>query len=193
MRDLIATIVAIAFVCIGASIAPAHAQSSSADTASSGVRDFDFEFGDWTVHHRIKRASNQQWFEFDGVCTARPLMDGAMNVEDHTFDRPDGVTRGVALRAYDAKTGQWAIWWVDSRNPHGTMDPPMIGRFEKGVGTFYSEGVVNGKTLRTRFLWSQITPTSAHWEQASSADAGKTWDTNWIMDFRRAPQRSAQE
>jgi hypothetical protein len=44
-------------------------------------------------------------------------MDGAMNVEDHTFNKADGVTRGVALRAFDSKTGQWAIWWVDSRNP----------------------------------------------------------------------------
>ena len=28
---------------------------------------------------------------------------------------------------------------------------------------------------------------SAHWEQASSADGGVTWETNWIADFRRAP------
>jgi hypothetical protein len=112
-------------------------------------------------------------------------MDDAMNVEEHRFDRPGGVTRGVALRAYDAKTARWAIWWVDSRNPHGALDPPVIGRFEKGVGTFYSDGVVDGKAIRTRFVWSQITATSAHWEQAYSSDSGKTWVTNWIMDFRR--------
>ena len=60
-------------------------------------------------------------------------------------------------------------------------------RFENGVGTFYSDSTTNGKTVRTRFTWSQITPTSARWEQATSDDAGKTWDTNWIMEFRRKP------
>jgi hypothetical protein len=28
---------------------------------------------------------------------------------------------------------------------------------------------------------------AGHWEQALSYDAGKTWDTNWIMDFERIP------
>jgi len=72
---------------------------------------------------------------------------------------------------------QWAIWWVDSRDPHLPMDPPVKGHFENGVGTFYSDG--------TRFIWSQITPTSARWEQAVSKDGGQTWETNWIMEWRR--------
>jgi hypothetical protein len=28
--------------------------------------------------------------------------------------------------------------------------------------------------------------TMARWEQAASTDAGRTWQTNWIMEFRRA-------
>jgi len=91
----------------------------------------------------------------------------------------------VALRAYDPATASWAIWWVDSRTPHAALDPPVKGRFDKGVGRFYSDGEINGKPVRTRFTWSQITPASARWEQAFSHDAGKTWDTNWIMEFRR--------
>jgi hypothetical protein len=59
------------------------------------------------------------------------------------------------------------------------------GRFENGVGSFYSDGEINGKPVRTRFLWSQITATTARWEQAFSYDAGKTWDTNWVMQFKR--------
>jgi hypothetical protein len=163
---------------------PAHAANDL-----SGAHDFDFEFGDWNVHHRVKRA-NGEWYEMDGTANTRPILDGLGNVEDNVFHRPEGDSRGVALRTYDPATAQWAIWWVDSRAPHGTLDPPVKGRFEKGVGTFYSDGEINGKPVRTRFMWSQITPTSARWEQAFSYDAGKTWDTNWVMNFRRvAAQR----
>ena len=104
------------------------------------------------------------------------------------FYKPDGVSRGVALRAFDPASGEWAIWWIDGRNPLGAIDPPVRGRFVNGVGTFYSDGELAGRPVRTRFIWSHITPTSAQWEQAYSYDAGQTWDTNWIMSFtRRSP------
>jgi hypothetical protein len=150
-----------------------------------GTHDFDFEFGEWSVHHRVKRAADGTWNEFDGTASVRPLMNGPANVEDNQFNKADGVTHGVALRAYDPKTREWAIWWVDGRNPHGTLDPPTTGHFDDGVGKFYWEGDYNGKRMRTRFTWSQITKTSAKWEQAYSFDDGKTWDTNWIMEFTR--------
>jgi hypothetical protein len=150
----------------------------------SGAHDFDFEFGDWTVHHRVKRA-NGEWQEMEGTSNTRPMLGGLGNVEDNLFHRPGGDTRGLALRAYDPETATWAIWWVDSRAPHGALDPPVKGRFENGVGTFYSDGEINGKPARTRFIWSRITKDSARWEQAYSFDAGKTWDTNWIMEFKR--------
>ena len=90
------------------------------------------------------------------------------------------------MRTFDKKTGLWAIWWVDSRDPHAALDPPVKGRFVDGVGTFYADGIVNGKPQRTRYTWSHITGTSAQWDQAFSDDNGATWDTNWIMKFERA-------
>src|SRR5437868_7099520 len=47
----------------------------------SGAHGFDFEFGDWTVHHRLKRATGE-WYEMDGTATARPVLNGLGNVED---------------------------------------------------------------------------------------------------------------
>jgi hypothetical protein len=57
----------------------------------------------------------------------------------------------------------------------------VVGRFEKGVGTFYADDEFNGKPIRVRYLWTH-TP-NPHWEQAFSDDGGKTWETNWTMDF----------
>jgi len=162
------------------------AQSAPAPVAAQpqGADGFAFQVGEWRVHHRVMRPGKPV-LEFEGDCSNRPLMGGLANVEDNVFYKPDGVSRGVALRAFDPATGLWTIWWVDGRNPHGALDPPMKGRFVDGVGTFYSDGELGGRPMRTRFIWSHITPTSARWEQAYSFDAGKTWDTNWTMEFTR--------
>lgn len=177
------TVLAAVALIAGATIfTPALSESTAAD----GVHGFDFEIGTWRVKHRTKPPMAEKWAaEFDGTCVTRSLMNGAGNVEEHTFNRPTGVAFGVALRAYDAKTGQWAVWWVDSRQPHLPMDPPMLGRFENGVGTFYSDTEMDGKPARVRFIWSGISATTAHWQQAYSFDGGKTWHANWEMSFQR--------
>ncbi len=175
--------------------APAHSSQDvprprQAAAVPAGVRDFDFLVGEWRVHHRRLKerlADSHEWLEFEGTSSHRLLMDGWANVEDHWINAPSGAYRAVGLRAYDSKTGQWAIWWLDGRDPSGDLDPPVKGRFENGVGTFYGDQVLNGKPTRIRFIWSHITPTSARWEQAYSPTAGQTWETNWTMDFRRSP------
>jgi hypothetical protein len=149
----------------------------------TGLHDFDFLIGAWRVHHRVLKSG--KWLEFEGTSTNRKVMDGWGNVEDNVLDSPNGAYRAVGLRSYDAKTGQWAIWWLDSRFPQGPLDPPVKGRFENGVGDFYSDDTLDGKPIRVRYRWSNITASSARWEQAYSPDAGKTWANNWIMEFRR--------
>ena len=154
----------------------------------SGLHDFDFLVGEWRVHHRRLKerlADNHEWVEFEGTCAMRKLMDGWGNVDDNVLNMPEGAYRAIGLRAYDPKTAQWAIWWVDGRNPFGDLDPPVKGYFKEGVGDFYSSDTLRGKKVRVRFTWSHITPTSAQWDQAFSPDDGKTWETNWHMDFER--------
>jgi hypothetical protein len=66
----------------------------------------------------------------------------------------------------------------------GKMDLPTIGEFNNnGRGEFYQQQEINGRTIFVRFIWSGITPNSAHFEQAFSADGGKTWEINWTTDF----------
>ncbi len=150
-----------------------------------GVHDFDFLVGEWRVHHRRLKPDSHEWVDFEGTSSNRKLMDGGANMEEHELNAPYGAYRAVALRSYDSKTGQWAIWWLDGRYPSGPLDPPVKGRFENGVGSFYGDYTQDGKPTRVRFLWSNITPTSARWEQSSSSDGGKTWAANWIMNFQR--------
>ncbi|HKA88206.1 MAG TPA: hypothetical protein VKE22_11085 [Haliangiales bacterium] len=164
-------------------------------TDSTGPRDFDALVGAWKTHHRRLKerlAGSHEWVEFGGTFELRLLMGGFANVDDSVFDAPGGAYRGVGLSAYDAKTGEWAQWGLDGRNPFGELDPPIKGRFENGVGTFYADDTLRGKKIRVRVTWSNITPTSAHWEQAFSPDGGKTWETNWITDFQRVQGSAAR-
>jgi hypothetical protein len=72
-------------------------------------------------------------------------------------------------------------YWADSRR--GILEPPVVGSFDGDVGTFYGDDVFEGRPIRVRFLWTR--GASPRWEQAYSADGGKTWETNWTMDMTR--------
>lgn len=155
----------------------------------SSVNDFDFLVGRWTVHHhRLKErlAGSTEWEDFGGTSELRKLMGGQGNVDDNVIELPGGTYRAVSLRSFDPNTRQWAIWWLDGRDPHHPLDPPMVGSFSKGIGTFYADDTFKGRPIKVRYLWSDITANSCHWEQAFSPDSGKTWETNWVMDLTRA-------
>ncbi|GGA41012.1 hypothetical protein [Dyella nitratireducens] len=184
-----ATLVVVATIATGLPARASQDEPKPQQTPNlSGVHDFDFFIGSWRTHSRrlkYRLVGSHDWEEFDGTIRSFSLMGGLANVDDTEFDTPEGIYRGVAPRAYDPKTGLWAIWWIDGRNPHGALDPPVKGRFVHGIGTFYASDTLRGKPIKVRFTWSQITPNTAHWEQAYSGDDGRTWETNWIQDVRR--------
>ena len=167
---------------------PTPSTASRSDNApADGRADFDFFFGRWAVSHRRLRkrlAGDTNWDAFGGTCDTRPILGGLGNFDDNVIDLPGGSYRAATLRTFDPATRQWSIWWIDGRNPL-TIDVPMRGTFAGGVGTFMCEDVFEGHPIQVRFLWSRITGDSPRWEQAFSPDGGKTWETNWIMDFAR--------
>jgi len=150
------------------------------------VHDFDFFAGDWTVRHRqLKRrlVGESDWIVFGGRTTTRLMLGGLGNIDENVIDKPGGAYEAVTLRLFDPALRQWSIWWIDSRNP--ALEPPVQGRFVDGVGRFFGDDVLDGRPIKVRFIWSNITARSAHWEQAFSADDGRSWETNWLMDFER--------
>lgn len=154
----------------------------------AGEHDFDFLHGTWTIHnHRLRQplSGSTDWYEFEGRSTERPLWDGQGNLEEYEAVLPDGKRlRGLALRLYEPTAKRWAIHWSNALT--GTLDAPMIGTFTDGVGTFYGYEDYQGRRVFLRFRWTADGPNGARWEQAFSADGGRTWETNWIMEFSRA-------
>jgi hypothetical protein len=151
--------------------------------------DFDFLFGRWRVHNRRLKerlAGSNEWIEFEATSVARPVWDGAGNMDEfQALDTPLGEMHGMTLRLFDEKSGQWAIYWADRKI--GRLDVPMFGAWKDGVGEFYDQELFQGRMIYVRFLWTNGSPDAARWEQAFSDDGGKTWETNWIMELERLP------
>jgi hypothetical protein len=156
--------------------------------APDGTHDFDFLHGAWRVHNRRLReplTGSEEWYEFDGRSVERPFWDGQGNLEEYEAALPDGTPlRGIALRLYDPEARHWTIHWSNSAK--GTLDPPMTGVFRRGKGEFYSHEAYRGRMILVRFIWTSSGKDGARWEQAFSSDAGRSWETNWIMEFTRA-------
>jgi hypothetical protein len=149
------------------------------------MHDFDFLIGSWNVaNRRLTRlfVGSTEWEEFPGHSTVRPLFDGAANIDEITF--PTLGNQGATMRLFAPQRREWSIYWASSRT--GTLFPPVVGTFNNGRGDFYGDDTHEGQPIKAHFIWSHITPTSAHWEQEFSHDGGKTWETNWTMELSRA-------
>ena len=156
------------------------------NTENDGRNDFDFLIGTWKVHHRmltprLKRST--EWIEFEGETVDRKIMNGLGNMDENIIHMQTGPVHAISLRLFNPQAKEWSIHWSTDRM--GVLDIPMIGGFNDGLGEFYSQETHDGMHVYSRFIWSMITADSCQWEQALSDDGGKTWETNWIMEFKR--------
>jgi hypothetical protein len=166
--------------------APAAAQQSVSDKRA-GQRDFDFLVGSWKFHlKRLKRrlAGSTEWVQLDGTTVCRKILDGRGEVEEVNVESADKQMhiQGLALRLYNPDSRQWRIYWANGAD--GVLEQnPMVGQFDNnGQGEFYNQQVYEGRAIYARFIWSGVTTSSPHFEQAFSVDGGKTWETNWVTD-----------
>jgi hypothetical protein len=161
------------------------------EPASRGATpdDFDFLFGSWRIRNRRlddPLDESESWSEFEASSEAYPILGKLGNVQ--LYDAPEFPDRpgfqGFALRLLDPDDGLWRIWWASTAG-RGQLDSPVAGGFRDGVGQFDGKDVVAGREVHVRFLWTEITETSARWEQSFSLDGGETFVPNWIMVHER--------
>ncbi len=152
---------------------------------NDGRHDFDFYYGHWKVRNeRLKQrlVGSDDWETFEATQSCQPLLDGIGNLDDFVTGWSGGF-RGMTLRLFDLQARQWSIYWASNRS--GVLELPVMGRFENGVGTFHGRDSHEGRPVLARFIWSDITADSAHWQQAFSTDEGASWETNWHMWMTR--------
>jgi hypothetical protein len=161
---------------------PAKAGSERGD----GQHDFDWEIGTWKTHlKRLVRplTGSTTWVEYEGTTVVRKVWNGRANLLELEASGPAGHFQGLSLRLYNPEAHQWSLNFSNINS--GSMSVPTIGEFKNGRGEFYDQETLNGRAIFVRFIISDITPTSARFEQSFSGDGGKTWEVNWVATDTR--------
>jgi hypothetical protein len=151
-----------------------------------GAHDFDFNFGVWRT--QIRRVvdpftAHSNSVELTGTVTVRKLWDGRGQYEEIEADGPNGHWQGMTVFLYNPSAHQWSQTFADSKE--GELTTPLIGGFHDGVGELYAQETFKGRTVLIRGTWSDIKPDSHHFEEAFSADGGRTWHPAFIASLTR--------
>jgi hypothetical protein len=150
-------------------------------TPRDGQHDFDFHLGTWKTHLRRllgPLTGSTTWVEYEGTTVVRKVWNGRANLVELEANGPAGHFEGLSLRLYNPEARQWSLNFSNINS--GSMSLPTIGEFKNGRGEFFNQETLNGRAIFVRFVISDITPTSARFEQSFSDDGGKTWELNWV-------------
>ena len=163
----------------------ASAQEVPLPEGAASRHDFDYFLGSWRVEHRRLRnrlAGSNDWEAFAGRTHCQQMFGGLVNLNESISYRGGRISYGMGLRALDEPGGRWADWYLSAGNL-SKIDPPLYGRFSKGVGIFLSRETFEGRQVLVRGQFASVNRGEARWEQAFSVDEGATWETNWVMRY----------
>jgi hypothetical protein len=184
-RTAIAALFIASLVVVGVAQQPASAPMSP-QPPLDGQHDFDAHIGKFKTHVKRRLAiltGSDQWAEYEGVSTVHSLWHGRANIVELEADGEHGHLEFLSLRLYNPKTRQWSLNAVNSSV--GVLDTPTVGAFKNGRGEFYDREDFNGRPITVRFVITSPSRDTFHFEQAFSADSGRTWEVNWIADDTR--------
>ena len=163
--------------------------SAVAEPVRDGSRDFDFHLGNWRTHiSRLDHplTGSTTWLKYEGTLSVRKVWDGRAQLEELEADGPTGHMEDLLLFLYNPQSHQWSL--NASAVNDGVFGQPMFGEFKDGRGEFFDQEPFKGRTILVRQVWSDITPTSHHFEQSFSDDGGKTWEPNFVAVLTREKQ-----
>ncbi|SHN12009.1 hypothetical protein [Mucilaginibacter sp. OK098] len=162
------------------------AVSKQSAAERNGEHDFDFEIGTWKTD--LKRllhplTGSTTWVAYTGSTVVSKVWSGRANLVELEVDGPAGHIEGLSVRLYNPQSRQWSLNFSGAGT--GAMSQPTIGGFKNGRGEFFDQETLNGRAILVRFVITELTPDTCHFEQSFSDDGGKTWEANWIATDTR--------
>jgi len=153
-------------------------------------RQFDFWVGEWDVNLRVQQPDKTWKDRHKAVARIYSILGGKAILELWSEGK-EGIN-GYSLRYYNPAKKKWDLWlnWA-GKNRSGTSG--LEGEFRHGRGEFFGERKQPDGTSRiSRFTFSDITKNSLRWDDGFSTDGGKTWASNWIMEFTRKADKAPE-
>jgi hypothetical protein len=141
--------------------------------ADPKAAEFDFWIGEWAA----------TWGEDGrGTNVVSKVLGGCVVLENFTDLDPDAESLvGMSVSTYVAGESCWKQTWVDNQ---GSYLDFRGGRTDEGM-VLGRDTVIDGKPVRQRMVWYDITDDAFEWHWDRSEDGGRTWKTLWHIHYRR--------
>lgn len=144
--------------------------------SSEQAKQFDFWLGTWDLEWVDAKGNKQK-----GTNTINKILGGCV-IEENFSTGGTQPYLGKSHSLYDVKSGLWKQTWVDS----GGAYIDLTGEFKDGKMTLRRETTdAKGSKTLFRMIFSNIKNDSFLWDWESSADGGKTWKTNWQINYKK--------
>jgi hypothetical protein len=150
----------------------AHAQTYGCSSPES--KQLDFWLGEWELSYvedgKPGKSRNR----------ITKTLDGCAVLEEFT-GAPGTPLDGRSVSTYDRLTKRWKQAWVD--NTASYLD--FSGGMQDGRMVFAREMQRDGKTIGQRMVFEDVQRDSLRWLWQKSQDGGKSWTTQWEIQYRR--------
>lgn len=177
---------AVAACLLAATACQAAADTPPTPATRDGQHDFDFNLGTWRTHIRRlihPQSGDTASVQVEGTVTVRQVWGGRAQFEEIETNGPGGHWQGATLFLYNPVAHQWSQTFFDSAHPGSGS--ATVGAFANDRADMYGQDVINGRTMLVRGTWSDIKPDSHRYEEAASADGGRTWETYFAARLER--------
>ena len=130
---------------------------------------FDFWVGEWDLSWEGGSGVNRITRPL-GNCVVQERFSGDMGGGRPPFN-------GLSVSVYDPQAALWRQTWVDNNGGYLTFTGGLEGEDMVLYG--------GSEDARTRMIFTDITPDSLTWHWERSTDGGKTWESRWVIEYRR--------
>mgnify|MGYP000877872829 CR=1 FL=1 len=161
-------------ICIFIVIAGLQAQNKTCGS-NPVYRQFDFWLGEWEAFGVNGKKAG------DSKITMQ--LDSCIILEEWT-GAGAGNYSGKSYNTYNVTTKKWQQYWVDNK---GGITEYFDGHFEKDkmILQTYNLKMPNGSDKIMKMTFFNLGPKKVRQFGESSSDKGKTWKTDFDLEYRR--------
>lgn len=153
------------------------AQQSTTTRPCAGnpvYRFFDFWVGDWEAFNPAGKKAGDSKIEL--------ILDSCVIFENWTSTTQGYM--GKSMNTFNVQTGMWQQTWIDNK---GGMAEYVNSKWEKNkmIVTTRNEKQKDGTYKMLRMTFTKISDDKVRQFGESSVDEGKTWKTDFDLEYRR--------